>query len=85
MQKEEEYEANRKETKYMAPDEHDGRTKWPECADVIGKIHNQGQCGMMPSGSCVRTRRSQAALMAKFAKFTRLRRLHFANFAIVRL
>ena len=37
---------------------------------------------IVPSGSCVRTRRSQAALMAKFVKFKRRSRLNFANFAM---
>ena len=37
---------------------------------------------IVPSGSCVRTRRSQAALMAKFAKFKRQSRLNFTNFAM---
>ena len=36
----------------------------------------------VPSGSCVRTRRSQAALMAKFAKFKRRSRLNFAKFVM---
>merc|ERR1719413_1736 len=27
------------------PSAFDSRTQWPACADVVGKIHNQGTCG----------------------------------------
>lgn len=29
----------------QAPDAFDSRDEWPACADVINKIHNQGDCG----------------------------------------
>ena len=52
---------------------------------VLGKINLHyliTKNVIVPSGSCVRTRRSQAALMAKFAKFRRFRRLNFVIFAM---
>uniref|UniRef100_A0A7S1QPE4 Peptidase C1A papain C-terminal domain-containing protein n=1 Tax=Alexandrium catenella TaxID=2925 RepID=A0A7S1QPE4_ALECA len=39
------YYSERRKTAASAPLAFDGRTKWPACAEVIGKIHNQGQCG----------------------------------------
>jgi len=32
-------------TRDVLPAAFDSREGWPECADVIGKIHNQGRCG----------------------------------------
>mmetsp|Transcript_77858 Transcript_77858/g.174547 ORF Transcript_77858/g.174547 Transcript_77858/m.174547 type:complete len:741 (-) Transcript_77858:51-2273(-) len=29
----------------LPPSAFDSRTRWPSCADTIGKIHNQGRCG----------------------------------------
>jgi len=47
------------------PASFDAREEWPECADVIGKIHNQGHCGScwvfgavgpLDSRLCIKTR-----------------------------
>ena len=32
-------------SKMYLPATFDARTNWPECADIIGNILNQGQCG----------------------------------------
>mmetsp|Transcript_13190 Transcript_13190/g.29936 ORF Transcript_13190/g.29936 Transcript_13190/m.29936 type:complete len:552 (-) Transcript_13190:128-1783(-) len=45
VQSEEEYFKKHGVNMTDLPATHDPRTKWPHCAGVIGKIHNQGVCG----------------------------------------
>eukprot|EP00443_Scrippsiella_acuminata_P085002 CAMPEP_0115486750 /NCGR_PEP_ID=MMETSP0271-20121206/60593_1 /TAXON_ID=71861 /ORGANISM="Scrippsiella trochoidea, Strain CCMP3099" /LENGTH=638 /DNA_ID=CAMNT_0002914763 /DNA_START=51 /DNA_END=1967 /DNA_ORIENTATION=- len=64
-------------TKEDLPASFDSREKWPQCADVIGAIHNQGNCGScwvfaalgsMDSRICIKTNGSYSGETAVLSR-----------------